>query len=610
MITTLSVALLLLCQEPIGVALRAVHTHRGVAASVDAILKESNRVGSGSIRGFDFDGLQKELRAAGLEAIEVGLERIGFTQGRDPVEEAFTFAARSYGIKKFSPQQVGKLDLQGFNRVMEHCFRALHKALGPGRDVRREAARFHSSVGQVSDFPIAEGLTRQQEQQLRDYLDRISVVDTAEILRLAARIVRAGMQLDRDGLQAKLRRETARPPRSIEGIEGEILVDRDTSYGRLVVGGFGRNRYDCSAVDVIVDLGGDDLYEGPAGGASEMRRMAVVIDLAGDDEYRAISDGLGSATLGLGVLLDMAGADRYYAERRSAGFGAGGVGVFMDLAGNDSYEIGDLSGGVGLTGIGLFMDLQGDDRQTAGVRSFGCGMPGGLGIFIDMAGKDVRTLGRVSLGVFGESAFASLGMGIGIGLLPSLPGGLGIFLDEAGDDHYQLEGFGLGMGIRGGTGLFRDRSGDDTYRGGNATMGSALLKGTGMFIDDRGEDDYLAGSLSLGAADASGIAWFLERRGDDRYQATAPSLGEARRASLATFIDLQGKEIYRKDSVKLLPTLGLFRDQGTAIGLFLDEGGALDEFRFNRVSAPSNGKQRMLESGSKPLLEILLLVDR
>jgi len=73
--------------------------------------------------------------------------------------------------------------------------------------------------------------------------------------------------------------------------------DRDTPYGRLVIGGAGRNTYDCNRVSVIVDLGGDDEYDGAAGGADETRRFAVCIDLPGSDVYKGGTGALGSAAV-------------------------------------------------------------------------------------------------------------------------------------------------------------------------------------------------------------------------------------------------------------------------------------------------------------------------
>ncbi len=196
MITSLSFGLLLLCQEPIGDILRAVHVRGGLEVPVEAALKKAAQADFVRIRGYDFDGLQKELETSGLDSLELGLERLGFQQGVQPVDEAFRLVARAYGLGRFPSSSIRILDLQGFNQEMEYSYRALRKALGPGRDLKREAARFHTVVGQISDLPIADALSRAQEARLREHLDRISVVDTAEILRLAARVVQAAMQLD------------------------------------------------------------------------------------------------------------------------------------------------------------------------------------------------------------------------------------------------------------------------------------------------------------------------------------------------------------------------------------------------------------------------------
>ena len=89
---------------------------------------------------------------------------------------------------------------------------------------------------------------------------------------------------------------------------GDVLLDVVTPFGgRIVVGGAGRNEYDCTQIEIIVDLGGDDLYRGPAGGAGGLRRFAVCLDFEGDDTYECLNDALGSATYGIGVLKECRG---------------------------------------------------------------------------------------------------------------------------------------------------------------------------------------------------------------------------------------------------------------------------------------------------------------
>ncbi len=610
MITTIGLGLAFIIQDPVAVTLQGAYELQDLNKPVEKALAQIAELSRPEIRGIAYEGGLERLREAGLDGFGVSQELLAMGNGEPGPEEIFALVARLHGLRRAPKASQKRLDLQSFNKEMEYVFRDLHKALAWGDDIDREAARFLTTVEQIRDLRVLDELSSEEEADLKRRMERVDRVDRDELINLAARVVFAGMQVGRDSLRERLDREPTSPPRSIEGIEGEVLVDRDTPYGRMIVGGTGHNRYDCSAVEIIIDLGGNDLYEGPAGGASEHRRLAAVFDFEGDDEYRAISSGLGSGTLGLGVLVDFAGKDRYFAESRCAGFGAGGIGVFMDLAGDDRYEIGDLSAGVGLAGIGVFFDASGDDFQSTGVRSFGCGLPGGLGLFVDWLGKDERAMGKIDLNILTQVDAASVGMGTGMGFLPLMPSGMGVFLDAAGDDQYLLEGFGLGLGMRGGVGLFRDMKGDDTYRSGAASMGVGFLKGIGYFIDDHGGDYYQAGPLSMGAGTASSAGWFLDIEGDDEYRSVSPSMGEARKSSVAGFLDREGLDRYRKAGSGLRAESPLFTDTGKAIGLFLDEGGAEDIYEFNKASAPGNGKLRLLESGRDPLLELLLLIDR
>ncbi|MHC5064104.1 MAG: hypothetical protein ACYTG5_09030 [Planctomycetota bacterium] len=611
MITTLGLSLAFFIQDPVATTLQAAFELQDLTRPVQQAMGNIEKHGRAEIRGIAYAGGLEQVREAGLDAIEVSQDLLDMGNAEPGPEEIFALVARLHGLRRAPKASQKRLDLQSFNKEMEYVYRDLNnQALAWGDDIDREAARFLSTIERVRDLRILDEIGPDEKADLVRRMERIQRVDRQELINLAARVVFAGMQIGRESFRERLDREPTSPPRSIEGIEGEVLVDRSTPYGRMIVGGTGRNRYDCSAAEIIVDLGGNDLYEGPAGGASEHRRMAAVFDFEGDDEYRAISSGLGSGTLGLGVLVDFAGKDRYFAESRCAGFGAGGIGVFMDLAGDDRYEIGDLSAGVGMAGIGVFFDAEGDDYQSSGVRSFGCGLPGGLGLFVDWRGKDERAMGKIELSILSQVDAASVGMGTGTGFLPLMPAGMGVFLDGAGDDQYLLEGFGLGLGMRGGVGLFRDMKGDDTYRSGAASMGSGFLKGIGLFMDDQGSDYYQAGPLSMGAGTASSAGWFLEVQGDDEYVSVAPSLGEARKASVAGFMDREGLDRYRKEGSSIRAESALFTDKGKAIGLFLDEGGAEDKYEFNKASAPSNGKLRLLESGRDPLLELLLLIDR
>ena len=51
---------------------------------------------------------------------------------------------------------------------------------------------------------------------------------------------------------ADLRKEKGKPSRRA-GVTGPVLLDRDTPYGRIVIGTAAKNHYDCNQIAVIVD---------------------------------------------------------------------------------------------------------------------------------------------------------------------------------------------------------------------------------------------------------------------------------------------------------------------------------------------------------------------
>src|SRR5205823_3683063 len=65
----------------------------------------------------------------------------------------------------------------------------------------------------------------------------------------------------------------------------EFQVETDTPLGKIICGGVGRNVYTNEAF-LVIDTGGDDVYEDSAGGANGLvgRPISIVIDLAGNDQ--------------------------------------------------------------------------------------------------------------------------------------------------------------------------------------------------------------------------------------------------------------------------------------------------------------------------------------
>ena len=66
--------------------------------------------------------------------------------------------------------------------------------------------------------------------------------------------------------------------------DSPILFEKETSFGKVIVGGLGENVYTSDAA-LILDIGGDDVYLNNAGGTRRGMPIALVIDWGGDDIY-------------------------------------------------------------------------------------------------------------------------------------------------------------------------------------------------------------------------------------------------------------------------------------------------------------------------------------
>jgi hypothetical protein len=217
----------------------------------------------------------------------------------------------------------------------------------------------------------------------------------------------------------------------------------------LAIGGPFPNHYERSYF-LIIDLGGNDVYENNAGGPVFLfekpgwyripapGQVSICIDLWGDDTYSNGGQGFGFA--GIGILVDNFGSDKY--SEGNQGYGAiFGIGILLDKHGCDIYFNGWGGQGVGFVGgMGILLDRGGNDKYIYAGWWYesiaqGAGM-GGTGILIDYSGDDT----------FSKSRERSQGYGIY---------GIGILINILGNDDYSgpgkdwsiwFQGF-IGIGI-------------------------------------------------------------------------------------------------------------------------------------------------------------------
>lgn len=363
-----------------------------------------------------------------------------------------------------------------------------------------------------------------------------------------------------------------------------------TPLGKIVINDR-RNNF-CEEKDyfIIVDLGGDDLYESGAASSDYQHPISILIDLEGDDTYES-ADGLpcfGAGVFGYGFLVDSKGNDRYTTRDLSLGCGLFGVGGVIDFEGEDLYDSYTNSQGSGAFGIGILSDLEGNDTYLTFSYSQGFGFTKGMGILVDVKGDD-RYLANDSTIDFPSSQTkehnTSLSQGVGFGWRAdftdghSLAGGIGMLVDIEGDDSYSAGLFAQGCAYWYGVGMLRDRAGDDRYSGIWYVQGSGAHFGAGILSDGQGNDHYKATmNMAQGAGHDFTIGYLLDESGDDMYDAPNLSLGGGNANGVGIFWDRAGDDVYSVEAATTLGranvgSRGSLRDHMLCLGLFLDTGG-------------------------------------
>jgi hypothetical protein len=484
--------------------------------------------------------------------------------------------------------------LGGAHRLREQAIEAL------GESERRflfEHAMF------LADNFVPQLSEQNEDQRVRALLNNrffkltADRVDRAALLAAAQTI--AGLA-DEDWLRAarKAFKNMPAQPQPLPWVTGTVLLAKETPAGWIVIGGRDANTYreGGQRVALLLDLGGNDTYDGIAAPADASQGVSVVIDFGGDDVYKAGPLGLATGRLGVGMLVDCAGNDRYHLEAGSGGAGFAGIGLLVDQEGDDRYEGSRFTQGAAIGGVGLLVDQAGNDTYTSFGYAIGFGGPLGIGAVIDLTGDDSYQCGhRYASGYNrvetpeakpGEARYQydcfGIGAGVGQRILPKqdppvvedVAGGIGMVLDHEGDDRYTSSNFSQGVGYYFGAGIKMDEQGDDAHEAARYGHGAGAHFGVGLFVDRAGADRYgsagpvyngaaawdrsvalavddgtgddvygLSRSTGLGIADHRAWSLFVDAGGRDRYQ-VPEGMGSARAGSVSWFFDLGGGDRY------------------------------------------------------------------
>ena len=493
--------------------------------------------------------------------------------------------------KSSSPSPLPPPTKKGLVTLLEDLHQTWKKGIGSWKGAKKARPALTGITDRfIRNIYIHAGLPPAKLGPMAALLATTSRGDRTALHGAAGRLLRAF--LDPAWRKSLGRSLSALPEaKAPEGAGGKILGDWMLPFGRLVVGGPGKNSYDCSLIPMVVDLGGDDAYKGPAGGATGPDRpLSVVLDLGGSDTYEAGDDALGSGILGAGILVDAGGDDVYRGGRRCQGFALCGVGVLADLSGNDVYEGHEFCQGAALFGTGLLLDLSGNDRYTARLYAQGFGAPGGVGILADAGGDDRYTADSHYPSYYPEDAkrgeHNAMSQGVAVGFRGIADGGVGVLLDGEGKDFHRVGQFSCAGAYFFGVGIVHDISGDDEYQVGRYGGAFAPHQAVGVLLDDSGDDVYTArGTASLAGTWDASLAYLVDGGGDDKYSGVGITLGGATISSFSFFMDRDGSDVYEVHGGgrTALGSGGHPQDlkfKTLSLGIFLDLGKGKDSFSF------------------------------
>lgn len=332
---------------------------------------------------------------------------------------------------------------------------------------------------------------------------------------------------------------------------GPILFEKETSFGKVIVGGLGQNVYTDDAA-LILDIGGDDVYLNNAGGTRKGMPIALVIDWGGDDIYfskEPFSQGAGF--LGGGFLIDLKGADTFTAADGSQGTGIFGTGMLFHGEGSGVFRSKSFSQGTGQFGIGVLWSRDKDTVYDCGRYGQALGLFRGAGILIDEQGNDLYMLGGVEPDFRDPlRSTVSMGQGFGKGIRPEkkvmgVSGGIGMLIDKNGNDTYIADYFAQGASYYYGIGILKDLEGNDRYLAGRYSQGAGIHTSAGVLIDQNGDDFYYSSyGVAQGIGHDFGVGVLDDRTGDDSYISGILSQGAATTGGLGLLLDRAGSDSY------------------------------------------------------------------
>jgi HEAT repeat protein len=463
------------------------------------------------------------------------------------------------------PPSSGRADFSPPDDLPESVRRAVLLVMSAVVEAEGRLTQLRDTVSpeQMAAFAIhlypeeAEDVTIPGEDEgLGAALDAAGRVDR-EAMLIAACSVLESLTAARSLLEADLHRDLA-------------SVSIETPAGRVEIGGRGPDVHDRPAA-LIIDLGGDDVYQGRV--ASGLQgNCSIVLDLDGDDVYQGEDFTQGCGHWGIGILLDLKGDDLYRSGRYAQGAGLFGVGLLIDGEGEDSYLGARFVQAASAWGWGGLLDLGGEDVYLC--RQMGQAYAGVLGaaVLCDLGGNDKYLSGAKAPDPREPDMNQSFAQGFAMGIRDLAGGGLAVLADQWGNDLYQCQYFGQGASYWMGVGVLYDGSGKDTYAARRYAQGAGIHFAVGLFLDAAGDDLTASWGVSQGCGHDYGIGILINEKGNDAYVSSWLSMGASEANGTGIFVDNEGSDGYENSSGMAVGRLIESRRAG-GIGLFMDAGG-------------------------------------
>lgn len=334
---------------------------------------------------------------------------------------------------------------------------------------------------------------------------------------------------------------------SISLIQDSQPVQLMTEIGKVIIGGKGNHHYSDETMKdavLLIDLGGENSYEGSVAGAQD-GKIKVVIDFGENitiiSTNTVVSAGAGVFGIGLLYLPNPSGTKTIITGSFAQGTGLCGVGgLFVNGPGNFKGE--RYVQGIGIFGAGIFSSRLGNNSAYE-VRLYGqgVGFTRGVGIFrydgssATFRGGLVDPDPRESLGT------TSLCQGVGYGPRGYAGGGLGLCVLNGNQLSLESSYFAQGAGYWRGAGVFSIQGNSNFVKARRYDQGSGIHSAIGSFFL-HGDNNHVV-NWGVGPAFGwdNGIGWTIFQGNENKVQAEWGA-GTASIASARSFSVFKGNK--------------------------------------------------------------------